>query len=120
MRWLILGFVALMLFGPAQAGDRWPQKPCDDVRQAEANFVKQHAIYFASVEKTRAAAVLATDRQELLLLLRDHCGENVQAKIDSDLAALKTDLARAESKPPRKPSRPSMNCITLGMGTATP
>lgn len=110
-KWImVLGCYGLMV-GAAQAAARWPEGPCQDVRQAVARHEKIHAEFFASVPKMESAADLAGTRQELLLLLRDHCAANVQPLLDRDQAAVNalrdTAVAKHTNRgPAADPPRP--------------
>jgi hypothetical protein len=68
MRWWLIGFVVLWS-GGASGAARWPAAPCNDVREMEHRPTDiQHA------------PAVATARQALLLLLRDHCGVDVSSE----------------------------------------
>jgi hypothetical protein len=79
MRWIWLvgfsGFVA----ASAQAADQYPGKVCVDISKAE----QVTSITFANSPRERALA-----RTALLVLLRDRCGVNVDAKLLADDAAM--------------------------------
>ncbi len=103
MRWAVVILGCLGFAGATQAAERWPEGPCRNVQQQESYLVKEHAKYFATAEKTAAAADLATRRLYLLVLLGTYCGVDVRAKIARDRAAMDVHLAQLKSEANAKP-----------------
>jgi hypothetical protein len=94
---LVLGCHGLMA-GSAQAGERWPVAPCRDTQQGLAELEQLYAKSPGAIDKLEIATVLASGRQGLLILLRDHCPVDVSAKIAQDLAAFNASAARGEGQ----------------------
>ncbi len=71
-----------LLCGPAHAGERWSEEACRTVLDLEAFYYKS-----APDLTSKAWAV-----RPLLVLERDHCGAEVQLKIDESDRVIKLHL----------------------------
>jgi hypothetical protein len=71
--------------------------PCKDNQQVLTEMEQLYAKSPGSTDRVEIAAILASGRQGLLMLLGDDCPVDVRAKIAQDIAALNASAARGEA-----------------------
>lgn len=82
MRFAVAAVFASLLFSTAQADERWSEEACRSVQDLQAFYYK------TSPDLTSKAWAI----RPLLVLQRDHCGVEVQMKIEESDKVIKSHL----------------------------